>query len=100
LQSGESSVLGVIAKPKKTAILEAVRSARELANAYKSITLPGCPRKSIAQKESVLGDPFEGGGAQTRRAIMACRCRLNNVRNWRCRAMWYTRRNFDTISTL
>jgi hypothetical protein len=53
--------LGVIAKPKKTAILEAVRSAQELANAYKSTTLPGCPRKSIAQKESVLGDPFEGG---------------------------------------
>jgi hypothetical protein len=81
-------------------MLEAVRSAQELANAYKSITLPGRPRKSIDQKESVLCDPFEGGVAQTRRVIMACRCRLNKERNRHCRAMWYTRRNFDTISTL
>src|SRR5258708_27274654 len=64
---------GVTATPKKNASLEAVRSAQEgLTNAYKSITVPGHPRQPIDQKESGSGDPFEGGVAQTRRAIIAC----------------------------
>jgi hypothetical protein len=55
---------GVTATPKRTAILEAVRRAEGLTNAYESITVPEHLRKSIAQKESDSSDPFEGGVAQ------------------------------------
>jgi len=59
--------------PKKTAILEAVRGAEGLTNGSKSSSVPGDPRQSIAQKELVSSNPLEGGIAQTRRAIIACR---------------------------
>jgi len=63
---------GATATPKKTAILEAVRSAQGLTNAYKSVTVRRHQRQPIAQKESVSRDPFEGGIAQTRgRSLLA-----------------------------
>jgi hypothetical protein len=65
---------GVIATPKKAAILEAVRITEALANGYESISVLGRPRQSIDQKELVLSNPLEGGIAQTRRVIIACRC--------------------------
>jgi len=65
---------GVVATPKKAAILEAVRISEGLTNGYKSISVLGHRRQSIDQKELVLSNPLEGGFAQTRRAIIACRC--------------------------
>ena len=62
---------GVTATPKKTAILEVVRSAEGLTNGPKPSSVPGDQRQSIAQKELVSSNPLEGGIAQTRRAIIA-----------------------------
>jgi hypothetical protein len=52
---------GVIATPKKAAILEAVRVTEALTNGYKSISVLGRPRQWIDQKELVLSNPLEGG---------------------------------------
>jgi hypothetical protein len=65
---------GVIATPEKAAILDAVQIPEGLANGYKSVSVLGHPRQSIAQNELDSSNPLEGGIAQTRRAIIACRC--------------------------
>jgi hypothetical protein len=65
---------GVIATPKKGAILEALRITEGLTNGCKPLSLLGHTRLSIAQKGLVSSDPLEGGIAQTLRGIIACRC--------------------------
>jgi hypothetical protein len=46
--------------PKKTAILETVRSAEGLRNGSKSSSVPGHPPQSTAQKGLVSSNPLEG----------------------------------------
>src|SRR5580692_3356040 len=52
---------GVIATPKKAAILEAVRIPEGLTNGHKSNSVLGYPRQSTAQKGLVSSNPLEGG---------------------------------------
>jgi hypothetical protein len=52
---------GVIATPKKAAILEAVRITEGPTNSYKPISVLGQPRQSTAQRGLVSSNPLEGG---------------------------------------